>query len=73
MIYEELGIMHLNTDIQTRVITFWSKLIENDNQNKLSVTMYTIIYELSNRNRINVKWIQYLRNTLFIRILWSVG
>ena len=55
MIYEELGIMPLNTDIQTRVITFWSKLIENDNQNKLSVTMYTIIYELSNRNRINVK------------------
>ena len=57
MIYGELGIMPLNIDIQTRIISFWLKLIENDNPDKLSVKMYNIIYELSNRNRINIKWI----------------
>ena len=45
MVYGELGVMPLNINIQTRIISFWSKLIENDNPNKLSVTMYTIIYE----------------------------
>ena len=61
MIYGELGIMPLNIDIQTRIISFWSKLIENDNPIKLSITMYTIIYELSNRNRINVNGLAILK------------
>ena len=37
MIYGELGIMPLHVDIQTRTISFWSKLVENDNQSKLSM------------------------------------
>ena len=64
MIYGELGIMLLNIVIQTRIISFWSKLIENDNPNQLSVTLYTIIYELSIRNRINVKWINNIKEIL---------
>ena len=64
MIYVELGIMPLNIDIQTKIISFWSRLIETVNPNKFSVAMYTIIFELSNRNRINVKWINNIKEIL---------
>ena len=50
MIYAELGVMPLSIDIKTRCISFWSKLIETDNPNKLSILMYRIVYDLSNRN-----------------------
>ena len=57
MIYGELGIMPLYIDIQTRCISFWSKLIENDNPKKLSVMMYRVLFDLSKRNNVTVTWI----------------
>ena len=56
--------MALKIDIQTRIISFWSKLIKNDNPDKLSVKMYTILHDLSSRNQINVKWINKTKEIL---------
>ena len=47
MIYGELGIMPLSIDIQTRTISFWSKLTDTDDLNKLSSLLYKIIYGMS--------------------------
>lgn len=41
MIYGELGVLPLYIDIQTRIISFWTKLIENSEVNKLSSIVYT--------------------------------
>lgn len=64
MIYGELGIMPILVDIQTRTISFWSKLIENDTQNKLSSAVYNIIYELSIGNNIKSLWINNIKHLL---------
>ena len=51
MIYGELGIMPLSVIIQTRLISFWSKIIENSDKQKLSSEIYKIIYTLHNANK----------------------
>ena len=44
-------------------ISFWSKLIETDNPNKLSVLMYHIVYDLSNKNITEVKRINSIKES----------
>ena len=61
MLYGEIGIMPLEVDIHTRIISFWSKLIENNPSYKLSSMMYNIKYSLSNETRIKSKWIEYVK------------
>ena len=49
MIYGELGnliIFPITTEIQTRVISFWSKLIENSASYKLSPAVYNTVYNM---------------------------
>ena len=43
MTYDELGIFPITTEIQTRIISFWSKLIENCATYKLSPTVYSTV------------------------------
>ena len=43
MIYDELEIFPNTTEIQTRIIIFWSKLIENSVASKLSSTVYNTV------------------------------
>ena len=64
MLYGELGVMPLKVDIHTRIISFWSKLIENNPSYKLSSMMYNIIYSLSNETRIKSKWIENVKKLL---------
>lgn len=66
MIYGELGIMPLAVDIQTRMISFWSKLIqtEQDEIYKLSSFMYTIIYALHNDQTLKSQWVDGVKTLI---------
>ena len=64
MLYGELGIMPLEVDIHTRIISIWSKLIQHDATYRLSKMMYHIVYTLSNGNQIKCKWIEYVKELL---------
>ena len=46
MIYGELGIMPISTDIKSRVISFWCKLIENYENFRLSSLLYTAVHAM---------------------------
>ena len=65
MLYGELGIMPVEIEIHTRIISFWSKIIENNPMHKLSTMMYGIIFTISNQSRITCKWIEYTKQLLY--------
>lgn len=60
MIYGELGIKPIQVDIDTRMISFWSKLTDFSS-NKLSNNMYLIINCLHNQGKLNSKWLSYVK------------
>ena len=47
MIYGELGITPLYLDIQTRIVSFWSELLDTDSD-KLSCSVYQIMLAMHN-------------------------
>ena len=63
MIYGELGITPLYIDIQTRIVSFWSKLIDNDND-KLSSSVYQIMLAMHNSQKIISPWIKFVKHLL---------
>ena len=44
MIYCELGVTPVNR-YKTRILSYWAKLLERGEMNKLSSTVYNILYE----------------------------
>ena len=64
MIYGELGATPLYIDIQSRLISFWAKLILNTDKAKLSSTVYAAIYSLREANQIKPQWIDNVKNIL---------
>lgn len=66
MIYAELGIMPVAVDIQSRMISFWSKLIENDQYDihKLSSLIYKVIYASHNSCGIKSQWIENIKSLI---------
>lgn len=64
MIYGELGVLPLYIDIQTRIISFWTKLIENREMNKLSSTVYTLLLQMHNSNAVMSPWIKHVKDLL---------
>ena len=64
MIYGELGIMPLSVEVQTRLISFWSKIIDNSNNEKLSTEIYKIIHTLHSENKIKSLWIDNIKQVL---------
>ena len=72
MIYGELRIMPLKIDIQTRIISFWSKLIENENE-KLTSSVYQIILELHNTRKFLSPWVEFVKHlicSLGFPVIW---
>ena len=63
MIYGELGIKPFSLDIKARVISFWSKLVTNQD-NKLSSLIYTVIHRTHKGNVIKSKYIKNIENIL---------
>ena len=63
MLYGELGITPLYIDIQTRIVSFWSKLIENDTV-KLTSSVYQIMLELHDTGKFTSPWIKFIKHLL---------
>lgn len=64
MLYGEIGIMPLEVDIKSRVISFWSKLIKGDQAFKLSAMMYNIILSVADKHKSKILWIEYVKTLL---------
>ena len=64
MIYGKLGIMPLSIDIQTCTISFWSKLTDTDDLNKLSSLLYKIIYGMSFEQKVKSLWLNNIKSLL---------
>ena len=64
MNYGELGVMQLATDIKSRVLTFWSKVIGTDETYKLSHEVYKIIYVHHENNEIKSQWITNVKTLI---------
>ena len=63
MIYGELGITPLNISIQSRILNFWARII-NGKQEKISVLLYKLLYELHKRDVFHSTWITYFHKSL---------
>lgn len=66
MVYGETGMYPISLDIQARVISFWTKLLEdNDNRaKKLSSFMYDIVYSLNEQNKCKSKWLENVKELI---------
>ena len=63
MIYGELGITPITVDIKARLASYWSKLVENQS-NKLTSVMYTIIYHMHKNNHYRSKYIESIKEII---------
>ena len=61
MIYGELGVTPLYIDIQSRMISFWTKLVLNAENAKLSSTVYAAMYCLQEENQIRSQWLDNVK------------
>ena len=64
MMYEEIGITPLKVDINTRIVSFWSKLVNNIENNKLFSSIYKIILNLYIVKQVNSQWIDNIKHIL---------
>ena len=60
MVYGELGRHHLNIRVQLRMISFWCKLIQNEN--KLSGILYKLMFNLQANDDYDFRWISHIRS-----------
>ena len=63
MIYGELGIYPIEIDIKSRLVSFWTKLVKNEN-NSLSSNMYLIIHSLNEQHKLKTKWLDNIKNLI---------
>ena len=64
MIYGELGGSLLYIDVQSRIISFWTKLVDSPIETKLSSKVYRVIYEMHAPNKVISPWIKFVKNLL---------
>jgi len=60
MVYGELGRHPLNIRVQLRMISFWCKLIQNEN--KLSGIFYKLMFNLQTNDGYDFRWISHIRS-----------
>ena len=58
MIYGELGIMPISVEIQNRVLSYWTKLVEDKDYLKLSSQMYLAIHTLHKTDHLKSDWLR---------------
>ena len=63
MIYGELGIYPLEVDIKTRIISFWSKLLDFDS-NKLLSMVYQVNKCLFDNKKCKSPWLEQVKNLI---------
>ena len=77
MVYEETGIMPLNIDINSRLISFWTKLTDFENlydSTKLSKNIYLKLLGLHSDNKSNFLWIENVKTLITSHgfgIIWN--
>ena len=67
MVYGETGIMPLNIDIKSGLISFWTKLTDFENSydsTKLSKNIYLKLLGLHSDNKSNSLWIENVKNLI---------
>ena len=72
MIYGELGVAPLYIDVQSRIISFWTKLVDSPIENELSSKVYRVIYEMHASNKVTSPWIKFVKNLLSLGfpVIW---
>ena len=60
MVYGETGVFPLKVDIETRIISYWTKLIDF-NSNRLSNMVYLILHALFEQRRCKSKWLENIK------------
>lgn len=73
MIYGELGVTPLYVEIQKRIVSFWCKLIDNYENNKLSSLIYNLVYEMHMQKRIKSQWIESIKEIFVLKGLLEYG
>ena len=53
----------IEIDIKSRLVSFWTKLVKNEN-NSLSSNMYLIIHSLNEQHKLKTKWLDNIKNLI---------
>ena len=64
MVFGEVGAYPLYIDIQTRLISFWTKLGENG-INDTAITLYKIIYQLNEKRLLKSAWLNNIKHIIY--------
>lgn len=62
MVYGEFGVFPIKIDIQSRMVSYWTKIISNDSALKFSNLLYKILYNSNGSKTSN--WLEYVRGIL---------
>lgn len=62
MVYGEFGVFPISVDIQSRMVSYWTKIISNDSALKFSNLLYKFLYN-SNISKTS-KWLQYVKGVI---------
>ena len=60
MVYGELGRLPLEIHVKLRMVSFWSKLVHDEN--KLSNLLYKLIFSINNNERNGSKWLKFIKS-----------
>ena len=63
MIYGELGIYPMSVYIQLRMVNFWSKIVNGDD-NKIAKIIYRYMFLKTSQNNFRSDWLKYVKDTL---------
>ena len=58
MVYGEQGRLPLEIQVKLRMVSFWSKLVHDEN--KLSSIVYKLIFSINSNERNGSKWLKFI-------------
>ena len=61
MVYGELGIFPLEIKVTMRIVSYWNKLLQNEN---LSSSLYRLLLSLKHNGAQTFKWLTHVESTL---------
>ena len=66
MLYGELGVTPISLQINSRVLLYWSKLLncQHDYPCKINVILYKMLYTLCQNDNVSFPWHKYVQNSL---------
>lgn len=61
MIYGELGVYPLIVDIQSRMVSYWTKLVVHGT-NIIATTLYHTVFSLNEQGKLKTKWLDNIKH-----------